>query len=224
MSKRMSKCWSKRSFVDSLIHLVFVLVALMLLDQPAQAHKAHEKKPTSTSVVEAPAGDQPLARAVVEAPVVASPEEDAKRPTTVLSWIGRFHPMVVHFPIALFISALVAEILFAATRQDLFRHALRFLLWGGALSAAVAGALGWTFAANEPTDHGWLLDAHRWAGTAASALGFIVLSVNERMERVAGSRALLRASLAMIAVLIGATGFLGGSLLYGIDHLAWSPQ
>jgi uncharacterized membrane protein len=215
---------SKRSFVDPLIHVVLVIVALMLLDQPAQAHKAHESKTTSTSVAEVVVEEQPQAQGASALPATVNPGASVKRPTTVLSWIGRFHPMVVHFPIALFISALVAEILFAATRQNLFRHALRFLLWGGALSAGVAVVLGWIFAAHEPTDHGWLLDAHRWAGTAASALGFIVLLVNELRERAGGTRALLRVSLVAIAVLIGATGFLGGSLLYGIDHLVWSPK
>lgn len=214
----------KRSFLDPLTRVVFLLVVLMLLDQPVQSHKAHEKKPVPTSVAEAPAEESSPTQGASAAPANAIAEEEVERPTTVLSWIGRLHPMVVHFPIALFISALVAEILFAATRQALFRHALRFLLWGGALSAAIAAALGWIFAATEPTDHGWLLDAHRWVGTAATALGFVVLSVNERVEWVGGTRAVLRVSLATIALLIGVTGFLGGSLLYGIDHLAWSPR
>jgi len=214
----------KRSLVDLLIRVVFLLVALMLLDQPAQSHKAHEKKPVPTSVAEVPTEEPSPTQVASAAPASAGAEEEVERPTTVLSWIGRFHPMVVHFPIALFISALVAEILFAATRQELFRHALRFLLWGGALGAAVAASLGWTFAATGPTEHGWLLDAHRWAGTAAAVVGLVVLSVNERIERGMGTRAVLRVSLTAIAVLVGAAGFLGGSLLYGIDHLVWPPQ
>jgi uncharacterized membrane protein len=252
---------SKRSFVDPLIRVACAFVALMLLDPPAEAHKAHEQKPVpppvaeapageepparagsetpaqahggheahepthvSSSVAEAPAGDESPARGISEAPVVPKSVESPEKSASVLSWIGRFHPMVVHFPIALFISALVAEILFATTRRELFRHALRFLLWGGALGAAVAVALGWIFAATGSTEHGWLLDVHRWAGTAASVVGLVVLSVNERIERGMGTRAGLRVSLAAIAVLVGAAGFLGGSLLYGIDHLAWPPQ
>ncbi len=66
---------------------------------------------------------------------------------------------------------------------------------------------------------GWLLEAHRWAGTAASGLGVAVLWIAERTERENGSRLLLRVSLLVQALLIGSVGFLGGSLLYGIDHL-----
>ena len=55
--------------------------------------------------------------------------------------------------------------------------------------------------------------------TAALLLGVAVLWIGERTERRGGSRLLLRASLALQASLIGSAGFLGGSLLYGFDHL-----
>ncbi len=140
-------------------------------------------------------------------------------PVSVLDWLGRLHPMVIHFPIALFFAALVAEILFIVTREEMFRHALRFSLWGGAMSAAIAAPLGWIFAASGAGEEGWILEAHRWAGTAALCLGVVVLWVGERTERADGSRLLLRISLAVQASLIGGVGFLGGSLLYGFDHL-----
>jgi len=199
-----------------------IAVALLALLAPlAYAHEAHEKKPPSVATLESPAADPAVGHEHPEVRVAPDAEEGPREPTTLLEWIGRLHPMVVHFPIAFFITALVAEIQFAATRRDLFRHSLRFLLWGGALSAIVAAALGWIFAATGQTDGGSLLVAHRWAGSAVAALGLAVLAINERVERSVGSRALLRLCLAAIALLTAATGFLGASLLYGIEHLAW---
>ncbi|MBW2398078.1 MAG: hypothetical protein JRE71_13930 [Deltaproteobacteria bacterium] len=215
---------SIRSISRRWVRVFVLVVSFQLLDQLAYAHEAHENKAIAPSTVVAPAAAESVAHEHPGATGSVDTEKAPNAPTTLLSWLGRFHPMVIHFPIAFFITPLVAEILFAATRRDLFRHALRFLLWGGAASAIFAVALGWTFAATGPTDHGWLLEAHRWAGTAVSALGLAVLAVNERFERTGGSRALLRFPLVAIAVLVGATGFLGGSLLYGIDHLAWSQR
>jgi uncharacterized membrane protein len=141
------------------------------------------------------------------------------QPVSILDWLGRLHPMVIHFPIALFLAAFVAELLFAVTRREMFRHALRFSLWGGAISAAIAAPLGWMFAASGATEQGWILEAHRWAGTSALFLGAAVLWIGEWTERANGSRLLLRTSLAVQAMLIAGVGHLGGSLLYGFDHL-----
>jgi len=212
---------SMRSNYRRSIQIIALVSGFVLLDQLAYAHAAHKEGPVAASDVEAPVGVPSVAHEHPVVQGVSTADEASKEPTTLLSWIGRLHPLVVHFPIAFFISTIVAEILFVATRRDLFRHALRFILWGGALSAIVAVALGWAFAATGPTDHGRLLEAHRWSGTASAVFGLAVLAVNEWIERVAGSRALLRLCLVAMAVLTGTTGFLGASLLYGIDHLAW---
>ena len=138
---------------------------------------------------------------------------------SLMDWLGRFHPMVIHFPIALFLAAFAAETMFALTGNELFRSALRFTVWGGALSATLAAPLGWMFAAAGGTEEGWILETHRWTGIAAVALGLTILWILERTERQGGSRLLLRVALAIQASLIGTVGFLGGSLIYGFDHL-----
>jgi uncharacterized membrane protein len=197
----------------------------------ATAHEAHRKADSVNLEAAAaeqppetiePAGVEPAAPAGVDSTHQAHSPADADAPVetvSIIEWLGRLHPMAIHFPIALFIAALVAEFLYAATRSELFRHALRFTLWGAAMSALVAAPLGWIFAATGTTEEGWLLEAHRWAGTAALVLGVVVLWIGERSERKNGRRLLLRISLAFQAILIGSAGFLGGSLLYGFDHL-----
>ena len=215
---------STDSSLDPFVPLLAAIAVLVLLGQLAYAHEEHRKKPVPTPAAESSASPLPHADEHPDLATAGEREDQLKEPTTLLSWIGRFHPTFVQFPIALLISALAAEIFFAATNQQLFRHALRFLLWGGALGAITAAPLGWIFAATGPTEHGGLLETHRWVGTAAAALGLAVLGVNERTESVGGSRTLLRLSLLLASLLIGVAGFLGGSLLYGIDHFAWHSQ
>jgi uncharacterized membrane protein len=187
----------------------------------AAAHKKHQEAPAP---VQAPAIVAPVeAPAIVDRPLQA-PQEPAPEIRTrpgFLSWIGRFHPLVIHFPIALLLAALIAELLFSATGELLFRHALRFCLWGGALGVLAAAPLGWAFAASGATESGWLLEAHRWTGSSASILCIAAVWANERVERVGGSRLPLQILLVILALLTGSAGFLGGSLLYGLDHLAW---
>jgi uncharacterized membrane protein len=142
---------------------------------------------------------------------------------TLQSWLGRWHPLLVHFPIALLLSAAIAELLFGLTKQETYRQALRFCLWGGTLSALAAAPLGWALAASGATEPGRILEAHRWAGSSATVLSVAVLWIHERAERASGSRRVLRLALAIQALAISGAGFLGGSLLYGIDHLAWRP-
>jgi len=53
-------------------------------------------------------------------------------------WVGRLHPMVVHFPIALLLFAALAELILIATGSPPFEHVARISLSAGALGALPA--------------------------------------------------------------------------------------
>lgn len=53
------------------------------------------------------------------------------------------HPLFVHFPIALLVTAVVLEILFALTHRPLADSLGRWLLYLGALAAGLASLSGW---------------------------------------------------------------------------------
>jgi uncharacterized membrane protein len=129
--------------------------------------------------------------------------------------------MLTHFPIALITAAAIAELLYIRRGSDLFEHAVRFSVWLGAGGALVAALLGWFFAGFQVFDDEWIMTAHRWAGTATALVAAALLVLCERANSGSGSRNTFRAALFAAAGLVGATGFLGGSLLYGLDHLAW---
>ncbi|HNO78140.1 MAG TPA: hypothetical protein PKN33_08780 [Phycisphaerae bacterium] len=140
-----------------------------------------------------------------------------------IAWLGKFHPLTVHFPIAMLLGTALAELLLIATRRPIFVNAGRFCLWIGCLGAVVSAVLGWYFGGFRLVDDSWILTTHRWLGTSTAALSVLLLVVAERtFRRTNASRTSYRTILFISAGLVGVTGFLGGSLIYGLNHYAWS--
>lgn len=141
-----------------------------------------------------------------------------------LQWLGRFHPASVNFPIGLLVAAALAELLFIGTRRAMFATAARFCIWIGALGALGAAALGWLFGGLHLIDSDWIMTTHRWLGTSTAIVALIGLASSEfhhRKTQAPTRTRLYRVMLFLGALLVSATGFLGGAMLYGIDHYAW---
>lgn len=141
-----------------------------------------------------------------------------------ISWLGAFHPAVVHFPIALLLVALPAELIAVMFRSEKFAAAGRYCLVLGALSAVVAATLGWCMGGFKLTDGGWgMMTQHRWAGTIVALLAVWLLILCPLSARPGArvARRLYLMSLVVTAGLVGVTGFLGGALVWGTDHLSW---
>ncbi|MBL4688118.1 MAG: hypothetical protein JKY37_26245 [Nannocystaceae bacterium] len=67
------------------------------------------------------------------------------------------------------------------------------------------------------------MTTHRWMGTSVALLSLIVLwlsFLSHRKDNATHLRA-YRAVLFLTVSLVGATGFLGGAMIYGINHYAW---
>ena len=164
-----------------------------------------------------PVHEHPEAQAPGVTPAHPYPPEGVPRP---LAWLGKFHPLAVHFPIAMLIAAALSELLLMRTGHELFLHSTRFAVWVGSLGALAAATLGWFFAGFRIADEEWLMTTHRWLGTSASALAPVVLFLCERAYR-SSERQAFRLALFPLAAVVALTGFFGGALLYGIDHFAW---
>jgi uncharacterized membrane protein len=143
----------------------------------------------------------------------------------VSGWLGNFHPAAVHFPIALLAAAAVAVLLRLVTGRPAFDAVARYCLWFGALSAVVAGTLGWFRGGARLADASWVMLTHRWLGTAVVASALLALLFGEVSRRPdhPRTRAFFRVLLLAVAGLVLVTGFFGGAVLYGLDHYAW-PQ
>src|SRR5271166_5715040 len=140
-----------------------------------------------------------------------------------IRWLGKIHPPAVHFPIALLTAAAVAELLRMATGKPAFDAITRYCIWFGTLTAVIAGALGWCAGGFRLTNPSWVLMTHRWLGTSTVACAGLVLLLSEA-SRCPGrrrTRMSFRVALLVVAVLVSATGFFGGAVVFGLNHYTW---
>ncbi len=173
--------------------------------------------------------DSPEALAAAP-PVSKQSQVPAKRSFTtwqrIIRFLGQFHPPSSHFPIALLIAALPAEAMWKLTRKHSWKSTVRFCVVLGAAGAVVTASLGWCDAAfsNYTGASAPLLWWHRWLGTGTAlwALGTALLS--EFAHKEGHPRALcyaFRLTLLGGIVLVSISGYLGASLIYGLDHFKW---
>lgn len=220
----------------SKVAIATVVLSITLASSWASAHQGH-KEPAKEARINEAMGE-PLTESTTSpsnshdhrnhaaGPTAAAvhvardrPESNLPKP---LAWLGRFHPPLTHFPIALLTVAALGELIFMRTHAVYFEHAVHFSVCLGSIGALGAATLGWFFAGFHWVDDEWPMTAHRWAGTATALLAAGLLILLERTGRGAGSRKTFRIALFSGAALVGATGFLGGALLYGLDHYSWS--
>lgn len=130
-----------------------------------------------------------------------------------------FHPMLVHFPIALVVFGFIAEIAALYFKKEIYLSRMGFiLLIFGTLSALAAWLTGTLFTAEMEGAAGAIKETHElfaWItlGTllAASFLR-IVLQAKKDENTSLKSVALILYGLAAVSVSI--TGFYGGTLVY----------
>lgn len=84
-------------------------------------------------------------------------------------FLGRLHPMIVHFPIAVLFVALVLEFFTLRGRNRELRFPINVLLIIGAGSAVAAVVFGWLLKTQDDYN-GDLVTMHQWTGIATAVL------------------------------------------------------
>src|SRR5262249_3202536 len=97
-----------------------------------------------------------------------------------MTLLGRLHPLIVHFPIALVLGAAAAETSAAATGRRHWRTVAIVGVRVGAAWAVAAVIVGWLFAADESTP---LLEWHRWLGVFAATAATAAAVATSRVGR-----------------------------------------
>lgn len=140
-----------------------------------------------------------------------------------IDWLGRLHPAVVHFPIALLIGAAIAELLLMRTGNVTYDGAVRFCIGLGVIGALAAAILGWCYGGFRLVDDNWLMMAHRWVGTSTAIWSLIIAGFIPKSGATAraNNRGAFRFVLFLGAIAVGVSGFFGGALVYGLDHYVW---
>jgi uncharacterized membrane protein len=142
-----------------------------------------------------------------------------------IRWLGRFHPVSTHFPVALMYVAVLAEGFAWWSRRESWMQTVRFLVILGALGAIAAASLGWINAAftSYVGSSATVLKYHRWLGTFTAAWTLVCagLAVAAECKEGTPDRQRFRGALLVGGLLVGVSGFLGSALIYGLDHYSW---
>lgn len=133
---------------------------------------------------------------------------------------GRLHPMMVHFPIALILAAVVMELFTMGKFRHSFRSGIRFLVIIGTISALIAALMGWFLAENEGIT-GSTLDLHRIVGVVSAGFSVLLLVLLRKSELnpSASSIKTYRFFLFLTGIGIGLAGHFGAALTHGEDYL-----
>jgi uncharacterized membrane protein len=137
-----------------------------------------------------------------------------------MTFIGKFHPLLVHFPIALVLAAAAAELVVIATAQKAWRQVAVANICAAAAIGIVTAFTGWLFASSPSVDVTTSLEWHRWLGIAG-AVGAIGAALLSSRLHVSSRRSAFgyRFLLFVTALLVAITGHLGGTLVWGAGFL-----
>lgn len=216
------------------IALSLFTAAMIAASVPAFAHEEHRRQREAAlkaQEMRQRAGSLPVqtpqprsAPATVNAQMAemtSLPEVDRSKMTftaRLLDWLGRLHPIIVHFPIAFFPAAFFTAIV--GRRRPAYAKPVQFLVVAGGVIAPIAAIFGWIDGGFSLAADDWLLSFHRWFGTVigvgAFALAVWAIRKPEEDQNV-GAIVALGAMTAAIVV----QGWFGGALTHGFEHLNW---
>lgn len=206
---------------------ILVLVALAV-SPPALAHKgekhgkatqAQQMQPGQTGVSPAPGSAPGAAAQEPSHDMMGGMDMEADRSAMpffqrLYEWMGRFHPMIVHFPIAFFPAALFTAIV--GRRRPAFSAPVQFLVVAGGIFAPIAAIAGWL--AGMTADPEPILTYHRWLGVAVGiGGGALGIWAWRRPWEDRGAGMIL--ALTIMTVAIAVQGFMGAALTHGLEHL-----
>jgi uncharacterized membrane protein len=131
---------------------------------------------------------------------------------------GNLHPAVVHFPIALLSVAALFEGLQILRKRPEPAPGTRMITMLAAVSACVASLLGWFLEEHSGTS-GRTFDLHKWIGLGATAVAVAAAFLSIKAASCRGTLAAMRLALILGAALVGVTGYFGGELVFGENHV-----
>ena len=217
--------WTRIRALCVAIALAF---ALLLASSPALAHKDHKKKQAEAAQM-MQQGAQPGAPMTMNGKPATAHSQGGEMMDgmdmgmdrskmsffeRLFGWLGRLHPMVVHFPIDFFPAALLTAI--AGRRKPAFAAPVQFLVVAGGIFVPVAAATGWL--TGMTADPEPILAYHRWLGVAIALTGAgLGVWAWRRPWEDRGAGMIL--ALTIMTIAIAVQGFLGAGLTHGMDHM-----
>ena len=137
-----------------------------------------------------------------------------------MAFIGRLHPLLIHFPIALVIVAALAEVVAMVTADERWRTVAVVNVRAGAVFALLAAVAGWRLALASGMEGSPLLEWHRWLGTVATGAALAAALATGGIRRPSAFGVpTYRTALFAAGTLVAVTGHFGGLLVWGANFL-----
>jgi uncharacterized membrane protein len=133
-------------------------------------------------------------------------------------FLGALHPGIVHFPIALLAVAALFETLQLLRKKAEPAAGTPALAWLAAAAAVPATLFGFMLADAEGSE-GALIDRHQWLGVASTVVAVVAALAAIKAKSSLGALRVMRGALILGAGLVMATGYIGGELVFGENHL-----
>jgi Planctomycete cytochrome C. len=134
---------------------------------------------------------------------------------TIVEFIGRLHPALVHLPIGILLTALFLQWLSRYPKYRISVEAIKIILLGGMLCSILTCITGYILSTSGEYENS-LVRWHMWMGIAVF-LGSAILFYKVMKERFDVFHRIASVSLLGLIII---TGHLGGSLTHGSDYFS----
>jgi uncharacterized membrane protein len=135
----------------------------------------------------------------------------------IVSFIGKFHPLLVHLPIGMLMIAILFGFMSLKEKYDYLKGANHIVLFLAAVSATLSAFTGWILSQSDGYS-GALVEWHQWMGISLGAVSWVAFFAHSKNEKV------FKVTLIVSGILLIATGHLGGSITHGEDFLMPPPM
>lgn len=136
-----------------------------------------------------------------------------------MTLIGHFHPLLVHFPIALILIAATAELVAVTTRFPEWHMVAVANVRAGAVFAVASAGAGWLLASSRIVEASPVLEWHRWLGAMAAIAAIAAAMTMGEMDGRPSRQWQYRVALFSAAALVAVAGHFGAVLVWGADFL-----
>lgn len=154
--------------------------------------------------------------------LLAAPPDGTER-AELMQFVGRFHPLSVHLPIALLMLVPLFELAGRTRYFPFLLPSIDFVLALSICGALGSVVLGWCLSRGGGYS-GPLVTQHMWAGVCVAGAAWVCWVLRAR-QNTAGQRRVYAAGLIATVGLVSFTGYRGGQLSQGENHLTeFMPQ
>ena len=134
-----------------------------------------------------------------------------------LSFLGKFHPVILHLPIGFLLLAFMMELHDRWKQEKQFQAAIGFSLFWGMIGAIIAAGTGYLLSLNGGYEE-QLLGWHQWLGFGVAGLSVLLYFLHK--QKINSNSRFYFPLFSTLVITLTAAGHFGGSLTHGSDFLS----